>query len=194
MEVRSAKVTVRVVLPEMVPLAAVIREKPAPTEVANPLLVIVATAMWDELHVTWSLISKLVPSENVPMAINCWVIPAGALGMLGLAGLRNMEIRFAGVTLTIVIPEMFPEAAVMVAIPKPIPKTKPVLSTVATELLDELHVTWFEISDLVPSPNIPVAVSCPVKPRGMSGLVGETEMEERVAEVTVSVVLPTVFP
>jgi len=110
-------------------------------EVAKPLLVIVATAIWDELHVTWVLISRLVPSENAPMAVNCWVIPAGVLGILGLAGLRNMEISFAGVTLMIVIPEMFPEAAVMVAIPRPIPMTRPVLSTVATESLDELQVT-----------------------------------------------------
>ena len=41
---------------------------------------------------------------------------------------------------------------------------------------------------------MPVAVSCSVKPLGMAGLVGDTDMEERVAEVTVSVVLPTVLP
>lgn len=47
---------------------------------------------------------------------------------------------------------------------------------------------------MVPSKNRPVAVSCLVKPLGMVGLVGEIDMEERVADVTVSVVRPTVLP
>jgi hypothetical protein len=115
-------------------------EVPAATDVAKPLLFNVATDVLDELQMTWVLISKLVPSENVPAAVNCWVIPAGVLGMLGLAGLRDMEVRVAEVTIMIVVPEMFPERAVMVAVPRPIPMTKPVLLTVATEALDELHV------------------------------------------------------
>lgn len=41
---------------------------------------------------------------------------------------------------------------------------------------------------------MPVAVSCSVKPLGMAGLVGDIDMEERVSEVTVSVVLPRVLP
>jgi hypothetical protein len=102
-------------------------EVPAARDVAKPLLIIVATAILDELQVTWVLISKLVPSENAPVAVNCWVIPAGMLGMLGLAGLRDMEVRVAEVTIMVVLPEMCPEAAVMVAVPGPIPMTTPVL-------------------------------------------------------------------
>ena len=88
----------------------------------------------------WVLISKLVPSENVPVAVNCWVIPAGVLGMLGLAGLRDMEVRVAEVTIMVVVPAMSPETAVIVAVPRPIPMSTPVLLTVATESLDELQV------------------------------------------------------
>ncbi len=40
---------------------------------------------------------------------------------------------------------------------------------------------------------MPVALSRKLKPRGMDGFVGVTDMEDRVAEVTVSVVLPDVF-
>ena len=47
---------------------------------------------------------------------------------------------------------------------------------------------------LVPSENIPVAVSCNVKPRGMDGLFGVTDIENKVAGVTVSVVFPAVLP
>jgi len=41
---------------------------------------------------------------------------------------------------------------------------------------------------------MPLAVSCSVKPLGIAGFVGDTDMEERVEEVTVSVVLPAVLP
>ena len=115
-------------------------EIPPATDVAKPPLVIVATAILDELQMTWVLISKLVPSENAPVAVNCWVIPAGVLGILALAGLRDMEVRVAEVTIMVVVPEMSPEVAVIVAVPGPIPVTKPVLSTVAAESLDELQV------------------------------------------------------
>ncbi len=39
-----------------------------------------------------------------------------------------------------------------------------------------------------------MAVSCKVKPRGTDGLLGVIDMEDRVAEVTVSVVFPDVLP
>jgi len=62
--------------------------------------------------------------------------------MLELARLSDMEVRVAAVTVTTVVPKMFAEAAVavMVAVPSPIPMTRPVLLTVATESLDELQV------------------------------------------------------
>ncbi len=116
-------------------------EKPGEIDVARPSLVIVATAVLDDPHITWVLISKLVPLENAPVAVNCWVIPGGLLGILGLAGLMDMEKRVAKVTEAIVVAKMFPEAAVMMAAPGLIPVSKPVLSTVAMELLDELQMT-----------------------------------------------------
>ena len=60
--------------------------------------------------------------------------------MLGLAGLRDMEVRVAEVTKMVVVPEMSPKVAVMVALPGAMPLTKPVPPTVATELLDEVQV------------------------------------------------------
>ena len=169
-------------------------EVPAATAVAKPLLFTVATEVVDELQMTWVLVSKLVPSENVPVAVNCTVIPGGVLGMLGLAGLSDMELRVTKVTVMVVIPEMAPEVAVITAVPRPIPMTKPVLSTVAMESLDELHVACFVMSKVVPSENMPVTASCTVKPWGMAGLFGDTDMEERAEEVTVSVVFPAVLP
>ncbi len=119
---------------------AVMIERPAATHVAKPLPSIVATDRLDEFQATWALISRFVPSENIPIAVNSWVIPAGVSGMLGLAGLTDMEVRVARVTLIVVVPEISPKMAVTMAVPGVIPLAKPVLSTVATELLDEVQV------------------------------------------------------
>ena len=61
---------------------------PLATGVARPLLLTVATVIWDDLHVTCMVISWLFPLEYVPEAVNCWVTPTG---MLGLAGVTDME-------------------------------------------------------------------------------------------------------
>ena len=48
---------------------------PAATAVARPLLLTVATEVFDELQVACVVMSWLVPSENVPEAANCRVSP-----------------------------------------------------------------------------------------------------------------------
>ena len=54
---------------------------------------------------TCVVISKLVPSEYVPEAVNCWVIPAGTLGV---SGVTDIEDRVAEVTVRVVFPEIRP--------------------------------------------------------------------------------------
>ena len=115
-------------------------------------------------------------------------------GMLGLAGVTDMEDRVAEVTVRVVLPEIVPEVAVMVAVPAATAVARPLLLTVATDVLDELQVTCVVISRLVPSEYVPEAVNCWVTPTGMLGLAGVTDMEDRVAEVTVRVVLPEITP
>jgi hypothetical protein len=63
MEVRVAEVTVRVVLPELLPEAAVTVTAPAATAAASPVLPTVATAGFEEVQATSVVTSKLVPSE-----------------------------------------------------------------------------------------------------------------------------------
>jgi hypothetical protein len=75
------------VFPEILPEVAVMVAVPTETAVARPLLLIVAIDVFDELQVTCVVISWLVSSEYVPEAENCWVFPAG---MLGLAGVTEM--------------------------------------------------------------------------------------------------------
>ncbi len=119
---------------------AVMVEMPGARDVAKPVPLMIATDRLDETQVIWVLMSKFVPSENVPMAVNCSVIPAGVTGMLGLVGLMDMELRVSRVTVIVVAPEKSPEVAVMVAVPGAMPLTKPIMPTVATESLDELQV------------------------------------------------------
>ena len=69
-ETSVAGVTVRVVEPDTLPEIAVIVVVPAPNEVANPALLVVATTVSDEFHVTVAVRSCVVLSENVPVATN----------------------------------------------------------------------------------------------------------------------------
>ena len=115
-----------------------------------------------------------MPSEYVPEAANCLVFPAG---MLGLAGVTVMEDKVAAVTVKVVLPEMLPEVAVMVAVPAEAAVARPLPLTGATDVLEECQVTCVVRSWLVPSEYVPEAVNCLVSPTGMLGLAGVTDME-----------------
>jgi hypothetical protein len=71
MDASVAAVTVSVVLPEMEPEVARIVVEPAPTAVARPAVLIVATVPAEELHVAVLVRSCVVPSLKVPVAVNC---------------------------------------------------------------------------------------------------------------------------
>jgi hypothetical protein len=190
-EDRVADVTLRVLLPEIVPEVAVMVAVPGAMAVAKPLLSIVATDVLDELQVTRPFRSWLVPSEYTPEAANWVVSPAG---MLGLTGVTDIEAKVAEVTVRVVLAENVPEVAVMVAVPGAVAVAEPLLSTVATDVFVEAQVTCVVISLLVPSEYAPEAASCWVTPTGMLGLAGVTEMKNGVAEVTVTAVAPEIGP
>ena len=112
--------------------------------------------------------------------------------ILGLAGVTDMEDRVAAVTVRVVFPEILPEVTVIVAEPAATPVAKPLLFTVATDVLDDFQVTWVVISWLVPSEYVPEAANCLVFPAGMLGLAGVMDIEDRAAEGTARVVLPEI--
>jgi len=187
MEDRVPEATVRVVFPEIVPEVAVMVAEPTVTAVVRPPVLTVATAVFDEVQVTEMVISRVVPSENVPVAVNCWVAPTDRLG---LDGVTAMDDRVAEFTVRVVFPEIVPEVAVMVVTPVVRAVARPLLLTVAIVVSEELQVTCVVISWVVPSAYVPVAVNCWVAPPGMFRLAGVTAMEDRVEEVTVRVVFP----
>ncbi len=59
----TAEVTVKIMVPEMLPDLAVIVAVPAAAPVAFPELLIAATEVFDELHVTDAVISLVLLSE-----------------------------------------------------------------------------------------------------------------------------------
>jgi hypothetical protein len=89
----SAAVTVKTVVPLIVPWLAVIVVVPEATAVASPCLpaalLIVATAVILDVHVTDLVTSRVLPPVNVPVALNCSVLPAE---IEGLSGVTKMEI------------------------------------------------------------------------------------------------------
>jgi len=91
------------VLSEKLSKPAVMVVIPAATAMAKPLLFIVATDVLDELQLTSEVKSWVVPSENVPVAVNSWL---NCRGMLGLAGVITMEDKAAEVTVSVVLPEI----------------------------------------------------------------------------------------
>jgi len=89
MEDRVARVTLRVVLPEIRRAVAVMVAVPAATAVPSPLPSTVTTDGSDEVQVTCVVISSVVPSEYVPKAINCPLTSAGTLGLLGVTDMER---------------------------------------------------------------------------------------------------------
>jgi hypothetical protein len=153
-----AGVTVSVVDPVMLPDAAVIVDTPEATAAANPLLTVAAPVL-DELHVTDAVKSCVVLSVNVPVAVNFCAVP---LAMEGLVGVTAMDTSVAGVTVSVVDPDVLPEEAVIVVLPTALPVTCPALliicvpvtalvelSTIATVVSDEAQVTEAETSFVV---------------------------------------------
>jgi hypothetical protein len=103
MDARTAPVTVRVVAPESPPYEAVMEVEPLDTPVARPAAVIVAEAV-EELQLAYAVMSCLVVSEKMAVALNCRDVP---FAMLGLVGETSTVVNVAAVTVSRVLP-VFP--------------------------------------------------------------------------------------
>jgi hypothetical protein len=84
-------VTLSVVLPLTAPKVALMLDDPAPTPLASPVLVIVATAGADEDQFTWLVRSRVLLSEYVPVAWNCCVAPAAMDELAGVTAIEDSE-------------------------------------------------------------------------------------------------------
>src|SRR6202041_3230344 len=99
----------------------------------------------------------VVPSLNVPVAVNCCVAP---LVIEGFAGVTAIDCSVAAVTVSAVDPLTVPDVALIVDVPTPAPVPSPPAVIVATVVVPELHVAVLVRFCVVPSLNVPVAVNC----------------------------------
>jgi hypothetical protein len=188
---KTAALTVSTVEPVMPSSVALMVDVPCATAVARPCepeaLEMVATEVVAEAQVTWLVSFTVDPSEKVPVAVNCWVSPAGRLG---LAGVTEIDSKTAAVTVSTVEPVMPSSVALIVDIPVATPVASPPLVMVATEVVAEAQVTWLVKFSVVSLEKVPVAVNCWDSPAGRLGLAGVTAIDSRTAAVTVSTVEP----
>ena len=89
-----------------------------------------------------------MPSLNVPVAVNCCVIPNG---IVVPAGLIVIDTSTAAVTVSSVDPLTLPTLAVIVAVPIPTPLPSPALLTVAVDGVSEDQVAALVSSCALPS-------------------------------------------
>jgi hypothetical protein len=87
-----------------------------------------------------------------------------------------------------------PEFAVIVALPTPTPVAKPPAVIVATAVEDELQLTVPVKFCLLPSLNVPVAVSCWLIPSAIEKFTGVTDKEANTGSVTVNGEEPLTVP
>lgn len=193
-DARSAALTLAEAAPLIEPETALIVTAPRLRAVAKPLTVIDATLVFDELQVTVPVIFCVVPSENVPVAVNSCNVPSGSDA---LAGETAIEVKVALVMVSVALEETAPKVAVMVATPGAIPIASPrapFTLIVAAETLAEAHCTDRVKFCVLPSVNVPVAVNWTVVPCAMDAVMGVTAMEFRAALATVKVALAETLP
>src|SRR5271154_1854511 len=105
-----AAVTVRSVEPLIDDDVAEIVEVPTPAPLARPAALIVAVVVVPEDQVTLDVRFCVVPSLNVPVAVNCWVAP---LVIEGFAGVTAIDCNVAAVTVRVADPEIDPDLALI---------------------------------------------------------------------------------
>lgn len=202
----TACVTVSVVDPEMPPEVAEIVVEPAATDVVSPLepgvLLMVATALFEESHDAVEEISCVELSENVPVATNCWVVPSTILGFTGVTviavRISGVTVRIAGVDVTV------KNDAAIVAVPSLTAVASPALLIVATPRLDEDQVATVVRTCCAESASVPVAVYCWVVPFAMLLVSGDKAIDatgedlkaaepDRPSNVAVIVAVPSLI-
>ena len=118
----------------------------------------------------------MLPSEYVPVAVNCWLVPNGSARVCGFS---VIEIRVGAGTVIVVEPLIPVAVAVTVPFPSARLSAKPV--SLASLLIantledDELQRTDDKIC-VLPPVNVPVATKSCCIPTGTDGVAGEMAM------------------
>ena len=151
---------------------------------ANPTAETVATLVFDDVHVTEFVISRLLPSRYVPIAVNCWAAPAETVEVAGVTAIDAST--GADVTLKDAVPLMDPAAAVIVVVPAVTANARPGFPgslVIVAVPVEELQITEAIVCVLL-SLKTPVATNRSVPPgSAIDPLAGLREIETRPAGV-----------
>jgi hypothetical protein len=155
----------------------------------------IAVGAADELQATTEVTSCVLPSVNVPVAVNCCVVPRTTVGVCGFIA---SETSVTGFTTSVADPRTEPELTLIVVVPALSVLASPAVTVVslmvATEAAVELqYPDWVRLC-VVPSENVPVAVNGCVVPGAIAAVGGLMAIETSVADVTVSSVEPLTEP
>ena len=147
---------------------------------ANPAAETVATLAFADVHASEFVLSRLLPSRYVPMAVNCWVAPTATVEVAGVTA--TDASTGAEVTLKDAVPLMDPAPAVIVVVPADTAKARPgfpgSLVMVAAPV-EELQITEAMVCVLL-SLKRPVATKRTVPPgSAIEALAGAREIETR---------------
>ena len=159
MDTSVAAVTVSPVDPVIPSNVAEIVTGPGLTAVASPLLLIVAHVVSDDFQVTPEVKISVDLSDNVPVAVNCSVLP---VARLVFAGVTAIDTSVAAVTVSPVDPVIPSNAAEIVTGPGLTAVASPLLLIVAHVVSDDFQVTPEVKISVDLSDNVPVAVNCSV--------------------------------
>jgi hypothetical protein len=152
--------------------------EPCDTPRASPAAETVATPVLVDIHVTELVISRLLLSKYVPVAVNCCVAPAATVDV---AGVTAMDASTgAEVTLKDAVPLIDPAPAVMVVVPADTAKAKPEFPgsfVIIAAPVEELQIADAMVCVLL-SLKTPVATNLREPPgRAIEALAGVTEID-----------------
>jgi hypothetical protein len=145
--------------------------------VTNPPAEIVATAVFDDVHVAVAVRSCADLSLYVPVAVNCVRVPTGTEAF---AGVTAIDCSTGAVTVSAAVPTTLFTVAVIVVDPGVKVVADPPGAIVATDVLDEFHVAVIVRSLVVLLLYVPRAVNARGRPAATDAVTGETVIEERV--------------
>ena len=146
---------------------------------------------FDDFQASPARLPPVLPSLNVPVALNLIEVRTA---ILGFGGVMLMPTRWAVDTVRSVEPLTVPKAAAIVVLPVARLVATPVLAIVAAAGFEELQTTDPEMSCVLLSLKDPLAVNCFVVPVAIVEFAGVTVIETRVAPVTVRDAVPVTEP
>ena len=150
-------------------------------------MLMVAFPVSEEFQVTDDVISSVVPSEKIPVAMNCWGNPSAMLWLDGVTSIDSstgwITVSVAGVEGTETIVAEMVAVPISTAVASPF---EPGMSlTVATAVLDVAHVANDVTSCMLQPPDkVPIAVNCCVIPLGIDLPTGDVTINATADELS----------